>query len=486
MHSPASAGSRRQGVLLTTPSAQKSSVGSGTTELFGQPKGLWVLAGTELWDRISFHGMQAMLVLYMTGDLLLHPERTSTIMGFAGYRRLLEALTGPLTPTALATQTFGIYLALLSGLPLVTGWLGDRVIGRRFAVMAGGLLMTAGHFSLAFDRTFLVALALLITGGALLRGNLSAQIKSLYTDGDRRAESAFQYYFLAINLGAFIAPLVTSTVAEFYGWHAGFALAGFGMLIGLLVYLGGLRHLPPDPKRIASSAATAGPAAQLTAGEKRRVIGLVLFWPILVGFWTVQSQIWNVYNVWVRDNIDMHIGAWAMPVPYLQSIDGLAPALTIPAMLWIWALQAERGHEPDEFSKIAVGLFIFAAAVGILALASSFGGRDGRASVALPVMFHIVSNLGYVFIAPVSSAIYSTHAPKRLRGTLLGFSALAISAATLISGWMGGLYETMDPSAFWWLNAAICAATGMVLLATRGFFHRILSRDDTLDEVRVG
>lgn len=456
-----------------------------TASMLAQPKGLWVLAGTELWDRISFHGMQAMLVLYMTGDLLIHPERTSTIMGFASYRRFLEALAGPLTLTGLATQTFGIYLALLSALPLATGWLGDRLIGRRWAVISGGLLMTAGHFSLAFDRTFLLALALLVTGGALLRGNLSAQIKGLYPEGDRRAEAAFQYYFLAINIGAFIAPLVTSTVAQFYGWHAGFAIAGFGMLIGLLVYVRGLRHLPPDRKRVAIFTESLNSVMPLTPGERQRVLGLVLFWPFLVGFWIVQSQIWNVYNVWVRDHIDMNIGGWAIPVPYLQSIDGLAPAVAIPVMLFIWAWQAKRGREPDEVSKIAIGLFIFAAAVCLLALSSRLGGAGVRATVEIPVVFHLISNVGYVFIAPVSSALYSNYAPDRLRGTLIGFAALAIAAATLISGRMGSFYEEMDPSAFWWLNATLCAATGVALLAMRRFFSRILSLNDRQGEMGV-
>jgi len=218
-------------------------------EWFGHPRGLWVLAGTELWDRISFHGMQAMLVLYMTGDLLLHPDRTDRIIGFATYRATLESITGPLSDVALATQTFGLYLAFVAGLPILGGWVGDRLTGRKLAVVLGAALMTAGHFLLAFDATFLVALVFLMTGAGILRGNLSAQIKSLYADGDPRETNAFQYYSLAVNFGAFIAPILTGSVAAIWGWHVGFGVAGVGMLIGLVIYVAGSALLPSDGGR---------------------------------------------------------------------------------------------------------------------------------------------------------------------------------------------------------------------------------------------
>lgn len=153
--------------------------------ILDHPRGLYVLAATELWERISYHGMQALLVLYMVEQLLL-PGHIERIAGFERYRAIVEAVTGPLSTQALAAQTFGLYTGLIYFTPVIGGAIGDRITGRRGAVAAGALLMTAGHFSLAFDRSFLVALLLLILGAGLLRGNLSAQIKSLYADGDRR------------------------------------------------------------------------------------------------------------------------------------------------------------------------------------------------------------------------------------------------------------------------------------------------------------
>lgn len=456
-----------------------------TGDLFGQPKGLWVLAGTELWDRISFHGMQAMLVLYMTGDLLVHPERMRSIIGFSAYRTFVEGMTGPLTDVALATQTFGFYLAFVTGLPLLGGWIGDKFTGRKLAVGLGAALMTAGHFFMAFDATFLIALVLLMTGAGFLRGNLSAQIKSLYPDGDPRETNAFQYYYFAVNFGAFIAPIVTGAVAAIYGWHMGFGVAGIGMLVGLVVYLAGARHLPPDGGRRAQAETADAPRTALTASQKRRITGLLLIWPVSVAFWTAQAQIWNVYNVWVRDHIDMNVGSFAVPVPWLQSLDGLAPAIFTPITLWIWASMARKGREPDEFGKLAFGVGLFGVAVAMLAAGPLLADASGRGPILLPVLFHVLSNFGAVWFAPVMLAIFATRAPGTWRGTLVGVNALSVSAASLISGRMGSLYETMSPSEFWLINAAVCFAAAIFLLVARGFYRRMLARENAEDDAAL-
>ena len=214
-------------------------------DIFGHPRGLFFIGATELWERISFHGMQAMLVLYMAESLLL-PGHVENIAGFAGFRAAIEGLTGSLSPRALASQIFGLYVGLVYLMPVFGGMLGDRVLGRRRAVVLGALLMTAGHFCMAFERSFLAALLLLIVGAGALRGNLASQLGNLYSINDHRRDSAFQFYFGMLNTGAFIAPLVTGVLAQAYGWHYGFGFAGVGMLVGLVIYLSGARDLPPD------------------------------------------------------------------------------------------------------------------------------------------------------------------------------------------------------------------------------------------------
>lgn len=446
---------------------------------YGHPKGLWVLAGTELWDRISFHGMQAMLVLYMAGELL-KPGRIEKVIGFAQYRAVIEAMTGPLSDQAIATQTFGLYMALLTFFPLIGGWIGDRWTSRRTAVTLGALLMTGGHFSLAFDEFFLPALLLLILGAGLLRGNLKAQVKSLYAEGDRRLADAFQVYSFVVNFGAFIAPIVTGIVAKYYGWHAGFAVAGFGMLIGLVVYLVGAHNLPSDRAKAVAMERTA-----LTPKEKHNVIGLLMMWPVSLCFWTAQAQIWNVYNLWVRDHVNLMVGSFAVPVPWMQSLDGLAPAIFIPLVVWYWRYQAKRGTEPDIYTKMGIGCLIFAAAVVWLAASPLVANADGRAPLLWPVMFHLVSNLGAVYFSPVMLALFASRAPAAWRGTMLGIEALAASAASLLSGYMGGWYEVMTPTRFWMINAAIVGGAGLAVLILRGPLNRYFG-PETSDAIEPG
>jgi POT family proton-dependent oligopeptide transporter len=269
-----------------------------------------------------------------------------------------------------------------------------------------------------------------------------------------------------------------------YGWHAGFGVAGFGMLIGLVVYLAGSRHLPADGRQAPADAAGA-PRAALTASQKRRIWGLFALWPVGVAFWIAQSQIWNVYNVWVQDHIDMHIGSFEMPVPWLQSLDGLAPAVFTPITLWLWARMAARGKEPDEFVKLAFGVGLFGVSVAMLGAGPLFEGAAGKASVLLPVIFHVVSNFAAVWFAPVILAIFATRAPATWRGTLVGVNALSISAASVISGRMGSMYEHMTPTAFWLTNASICFAASLWVLVMRGFYRRMLARENAEDDAAL-
>ena len=225
------------------------------TDLLGHPRGMSVLAGTELWDRISFHGMLALLVLYMVEELLL-PGHVEHIVGFGYLRAGIEGVTGPLSTRALATQIFGLYVGLIYFTPVLGGMLGDRLLGRRRAVMLGAVLMSAGHFCMAFEVSFLLALLLLIAGAGCLRGNLSSQFGDLYSKTDRRRADGFQIYYAMVNTGFFIAPIITGALAQTLSWHWGFAFAGFGMLTGLIVYALGRRWVPPDPPRRAPTAST--------------------------------------------------------------------------------------------------------------------------------------------------------------------------------------------------------------------------------------
>ncbi len=438
-------------------------------DLLGQPRGLFFIGCTEFWERISFHGMLALLVLYMVDQLLL-PGHVENIVGFAGFRAVIEVVTGPLSPRALATQIFGLYIGLVYLMPVFGGLLGDRVLGRRRAVAIGALLMTAGHFCMAFDAAFLAALLLLTLGAGLLRGNLASQLGDLYASDDRRRETAFQIYYGALNTGAFIAPLITGVLAQTRGWHYGFGFAGLGMLAGLVVYLWGGRDLPPDAVRGVRVV-----RRKLSAKERRLVLVMVLMLPLLTLFWVAQTQIWNTYNLWVRDNVDLAIGGWTMPVPWLQSVDALGVVVLVLPMLRFWRWQAARSSEPDDVTKLAIGCLLFGVAIAWLAGGELVADAAGKVPLLWALVYHFLSAVGYLYFSPVAVALFSRTAPPSVNAMMIGIYYLAIFAGSTISGRLGGLYERLSSAQFWLMHAAIVTAGGILILLLSSRLRRELT-----------
>jgi proton-dependent oligopeptide transporter, POT family len=442
---------------MTTITADADDAQLSGPQVFGHPRGLFVLAGSELWERISFHGMQALLTLYMVGQFFL-PGHVEKIVGFAGFRGAVEGLFGRLTTQGLATQVFGLYIGFVYITPVLGGWLGDRALGRRRTVALGALLMTAGHFCMAFDQSFLLAMLFLIFGAGCFRGNLAPQVGELYEPNDRRRDVGFQLYASMINLGAFIAPLLTGALGMAYGWHPAFAFAGFGMLLGLMIYLLGQGQLAPEVPRAERAA-----RAALRPAEWALVLRLLALVPVAACFWVAQSQVWNTYNLWVRDHIELQVGTFAVPVPWLQALDGLSPFICLPPMLMFWRWQARRGREPNEFIKASIGCFIFAASTLWLAAAPLVLDAQGRTPLLWAVAFHLASNLGWLYFVPTMTALFSRAAPKPVNATLIGVYSLSVFLGSTISGRMGSLYETLTASRFWALHAGVVATGGLIL-----------------------
>lgn len=437
--------------------AELPAVPTAGKDLFGHPRGLATLAGTELWERISFHGMVALLTLYMAEQLLL-PGHIENILGFATYRGLLEAITGPLTPGALATQTFGLYIGLIYFTPVLGGLIGDRVLGRRNAVILGCTLMTLGHFSMAFDQLFLYALLLLILGAGLLRGNLLAQVGGLYQSGDARSTHAMQIYYFMVSMGAFVAPLITGALGRAYGWHYGFGAAGFGMLIGLVIYLGGARNLPAGLPRNRTAE-----SRSLSRDERRTLLALLLLLPLLTLYWVVNTQEWNTYNLWVRDHIDLSVMGWEMPVPWVQSLIGLTAWALVPVVLLFWRGLAAIGREPDEIGKLALGCLLMAAFTACDALSTVLYSAPRQ----VPFVWIVVTNLGesfaYLHVQPVVVALFARLAPPSMKAMMIGVYFLTLFFGGLISGWLGGLYDHWSATNFWLLHAGLACIAGLLL-----------------------
>src|SRR5437764_10953018 len=240
----------------------------------GHPRGLGYIAFAEAWERFSYYGMQALLVLYMV-NRLLHPGHIENIFGFGPFRHLIENFRGPLSVQALASTIFGLYTGLVYLTPIAGGFIADRILGRTRTITIGALLMSAGHFLMAFDFSFLLALICLLTGVGCFKGNLASQVGALYPAGDNRRADAFQIYYLFINGGVIISPLITGTLGEKVGWHWGFGAAGVGMLIGLTIYLAGRKYLPPDSPVVEQHKKHTA-KTPLTRREKVAIVALLL------------------------------------------------------------------------------------------------------------------------------------------------------------------------------------------------------------------
>lgn len=431
----------------------------GERTFFGQPRGLAYIVFTEAWERFSFYGMQALLVLYMTGHLL-HPGTVEGVIGFAGFRAVVEAVFGNLSLQALATQIFGLYIGLIYFVPVLGGLLGDRVLGRRRAVTAGAVLMAAGHFLMAIEPAFLFALALLILGSGLLKGNLAAQVGGLYARNDSRRDTAFSLYCMSINVGAFLAPLVCGTLGELYGWHYGFGAAGVGMLFGIVIYLYGRDHLPRD------HVVAQGDRVRLQAGDARTIAALLAVLAITALFWTAQTQVWNTYPLWIRDRVDRDLFGFAIPVTWFQSLDSLAVLVFAPAVIWFWRRQAQRRTEPGDLVKIAMGCGFFALACALLAIGEWTAG-ESRTTLIWPTLFHFVCAAAYLYAAPIALSLVSRAAPVSVNAMMVGAYYLALFAGGIVSGWLGRFFEVLSPAAFWLMHGAIVGSGAVLILLLR-------------------
>jgi len=423
---------------------------------FSHPKGLYFLAFTETWERFSYYGMTALVVLYMVNQLLL-PGHVEYIAGFAAFRAALESAAGPLSPQALASQLFGLYAGFVYFTPLLGGMLADRWLGQRTAVVVGALMMFAGHVAMAFDASFLLALLLLVLGSGLLKGNISAQVGALYPPEDEaRRSRGFVVFSTGINIGAVLGPIVCGLLAQLYGWHAGFGAAAIFMLVALSVYLAGYRHLPA---RVARGATQSQP---LGAGDWRVVRALVAVIAISILPVVAYTQHFNVLPVWIQAHVALDAGALRIPVPWFQSVDSFISVLCAAPLLWWWRRQAQRGGAPGDVDKIAMGAWIGAGSN--LMLAAAIYASGGR--LLHPIWpFLYCAGLGVAFMHywPALLALVSRAAPARVNSTMMGCVFIALFVGTLLVGWIGGRYERMRPIDFWLLHAAIGAAGGIVL-----------------------
>lgn len=451
----------------------------------GHPRGLMYIAFTDAWEKFSYFGMQTLLVLYMVGELL-QPGHIERIAGFGSLRALMErAFGGPLSTMALASAIFGLYTGVAFLTPIAGGVIADRWLGRTRTIVLGALLMAAGHFLMAFDVSFLIALTCLLTGVGCFKGNLAGQIGALYSATDPRRADGFQIYYLFVSSAVIVAPLVAGTLGELCGWHYGFGAAGVGMLIAIAIYLSGLRYLPPD---VTAARQPASRRAALSAVERRTVVALVALLPVLAIGAVGNEQVFNAYLVWVPANVDLVFFGYRMPTTWLITIDALVAVVTLVGAVAFWRCWTRAHPEPSELAKITIGLALSTIGLLMLAAAAARTAHGQRAGLGWLLAFEVLNGIGWANIYPVGMAFYARASPESVSGTMIGVFYLHLFVSNNLVGWLGGLLERVSGTRFWLIHATLVGAATVCMCAATWLFQRqlgIKAPDADADKGRV-
>ena len=401
---------------------------------FGQPRGLAILFLTNMWELFSYYGMRTLLVYYMTKQLMFAQEKSSFI--------------------------YGTYTAMAYFTPILGGAIADRWLGKRRAVIIGGSVMAIGHFMMTFEPLFYVALATIALGNGLFLPSLPSQINDLYRADDPRRGRAYNVYYVGLNIGGFMAPLICGTLGEMYGWHYGFGAAGIGMFAGLMIYLAGGRYLPPEASRQEVRLRTS--TGSIGANQRQ-------LWLLLLGvgvaatiFRGAYEQIGNTIPLWTDLGVDRAWGGWIIPMTWFQSLNPLLVITMTPLLLLHWRRRADAGRDTSPARKMAIGALIVAAAYLLLAMVATVVGAE-RANWIWLLVFFIVLTLGELYILPTGLGLFARLAPQRLGATTVAAWFLAIFSGSLLAGAVGALWSRASHAGFFIFLSGLAVAAAILL-----------------------
>jgi POT family proton-dependent oligopeptide transporter len=426
---------------------------ANATSATAQPRALYVLFLTEMWERFSYYGMRALLVLYMQKHLHWDQPKRSAVYGW--------------------------YTGLVWLTPFFGGMLADRYLGYRTAVIVGGVIMMFGHFLMAVDRVpvFFAALGLLTIGVGALKPNVSTVVGKLYAPGDPRRDRGFTIFYMGLQIGAFIAPLICGYLGERIGWHWGFASAGVGMALGVITFVLGQPLLKDVdlgvPERQAKN--ESAPRRALTHTERMRVAALVIVSVFVIFFWAAYEQSGNTMTLWADANTNRMLPVFLatsrlreIPASWFQSVNPGFVVILTPVMAAIWGWFARRGGEPSTPAKMMIGLVLLglslAAMVGAAALNT---GPGDKASMWWLMVSYALMSAGEIAVSPVGLSLVTKLAPARLGGMLMGVWFLSNMFGNKLAGVIGGIWDNVAHTTFF----AIFVASSLV---AAGLFAALL------------
>jgi POT family proton-dependent oligopeptide transporter len=449
-------------------------------DLFGHPRGLSVLFATEMWERFSYYGMASLLSLYLVKYLLLegHVEH---ILGYTAVKAAMESVFGRLDTQPFAAQLIGLYTGLAYFTPVLGGYIADRYVGQRITAVVGALLMACGHFLMAFESMLFFALGFLILGMGAFKPNVSTQVGSLYAPGDERRTRAYSIYYLGINIGAFLAPLVCGELSEAYSPHYGFTAAGIGMLVATAIYVHGMRWLPPDElhRERADPTLAAAAHAPLKPKEKNAIAGLLGIFALTTFFWATWDQQSITIPLWAADFTDrsLAIGTWTRDIPasWFLALNPLMIFILTPLIMKAWAFLEHYERAPSDVGKIAFAFFCVAAANLVLVAGAALNsGAAEKASPLWTVGYFFIGTIGELHLAPVGLALISRLSPARMLSLMMGLWLAATFPGDTLGGWLGGYWSSMSKPHFFVMLAIVAAAAGVAVFAMKPMLRRAL------------
>ncbi|PSU50964.1 dipeptide/tripeptide permease [Photobacterium frigidiphilum] len=426
-------------------------------DLLGHPKGLFLLFGTELWERFSYYAMRAILVLYLTDK---------TINGGLGWS------------TQDALNLYGIYTGLVYITPLIGGWIADNFLGQRRSIIIGGVLMALGQFTLALPHSmidpnavtaFYLGLALLIVGNGLFKPNISTMVGDLYQDGDHRRDGAFTIFYMGINLGSLLAGIIAGTASMNYGWKAGFLTAGIGMVISLVTQLifaerilGNIGKVPAAKR--AAEMNKSGKKEPLTTQERDRLKVIMIMGLFVVIFWAGFEQAGGLMNIFSQQYTDRMIGSFEVPAAWFQSLNPFFVITLAPIIAALWVKMGPK--EPNSPVKFAMGLFFLA--IGFVFMMGAVMQQGGDITVKTSMLWlvgaYFFHTLGELCLSPIGLSMVTKLAPLRLASLMMGAWFGFNAVANYVAGIIGSLMGESGPMAIFSGIAIAAVVAGVLLL----------------------
>lgn len=421
---------------------------SSDRTLFGHPAGLYVLFFTELWERFSYYGMRALFTLFLVA------RTTDANPGFGWSHADALALYG--------WYTMLVYVASIPG-----GWIADRWLGQKRTVAIGGALLCVGHAVLALNSvtTFYLGCLFIICGVGCLKPNISTMVGALYTARDERRDLGFYIFYMGINIGGFLAPILCGYVGETISWHYGFGLAAIGMFIGQAVYLWGQRYLDGIGERPTRTQSLSHPREPLTDIERDRIKVLVISFALIILFWGAFEQAGGLMNLYAFEKTDRTLGPVEIPASLFQSINSFFIITLATAVGAFWYRRKLAGKEASSLFKMATGLIIMALGFAFMSAAAVEYRMRGISSMHWLILAYLFHTVGELCASPVSLSYITKLAPSRYVSIIMGLNMAAMGIGNKLAGMLGEQAQQYGDLFIFTLIAVIWSLIGFLIIA---------------------